>query len=122
SCNLRQRTTEVAVAVTEAKWLAYQGPALMLDFLRQTRASSRKLRLFACACYRRARRLPAVGAGLPAPAPIDAAEPPPVFYPVPPAGVPSRRESRCQECSGVVASEAAAETEAPDSVHLDRSA
>jgi hypothetical protein len=39
--------------MTEAEWLACAGPTPMLDFLRGT-ASERKLRLFACACVRRA--------------------------------------------------------------------
>jgi hypothetical protein len=38
--------------VTEAEWLAHRDPDPMLAFLRD-RASDRKLRLFACACYRR---------------------------------------------------------------------
>ena len=38
--------------MTEAEWLACEGPNAMLLFLRD-RASERKLRLFACACCRR---------------------------------------------------------------------
>src|SRR4051812_9670823 len=38
--------------MTEAEWLASRHPLLMLESLR-ARASERKLRLFACACYRR---------------------------------------------------------------------
>jgi hypothetical protein len=41
--------------VTEVEWLACTDPTPMLDFLRG-RASNRKLRLFACACWRRAWR------------------------------------------------------------------
>src|SRR5262249_62074654 len=42
-----------ATAMTEADWLTSTDPRAMLEFLR-TRggASHRKLRLFACACYR----------------------------------------------------------------------
>jgi hypothetical protein len=39
--------------VTEAEWLAHRDPDPMLGLLRK-RASDRKLRLFACACCRRA--------------------------------------------------------------------
>src|SRR5262245_33411344 len=39
-------------AVTEQEWIAGAGPATMLRFLR-SKASGRKLRLFACACVRR---------------------------------------------------------------------
>jgi hypothetical protein len=42
--------------MTEAEWLACEGPHLMLSWLRRRkgqRVSERKLRLFACACCRR---------------------------------------------------------------------
>lgn len=39
--------------MTEQEWLACDNPGQMLDFLRETsKVSSRKLRLFACACCR----------------------------------------------------------------------
>src|SRR5262245_51206221 len=40
-------------AMTEQEWLAGAIPAAMVSFLRQRRASERKLRLFGCACCRR---------------------------------------------------------------------
>jgi hypothetical protein len=41
--------------MTEQEWLEYTDPTPMLDFFRG-QASKRKLRLFACACWRRAWR------------------------------------------------------------------
>jgi hypothetical protein len=38
--------------MTEAEWLACQDPKRMLDFLRRSQVSGRKLRLFAVACCR----------------------------------------------------------------------
>src|SRR5262245_4276774 len=38
--------------MTEAEWLACESPQRMLQFLRGRIISERKLRLFACACYR----------------------------------------------------------------------
>lgn len=44
--------------MTESEWLAATDPAVMLESLRGTdRASDRKLRLFACACYHRVSHL-----------------------------------------------------------------
>jgi hypothetical protein len=40
--------------VTEAEWLAATDPAPMLNFLREEPANQRRLRMFGCACCRRA--------------------------------------------------------------------
>jgi hypothetical protein len=47
------------MAMTESRWLRSARPGGLLEFLREGRASDRKLRLYAVACCRRVHRSPA---------------------------------------------------------------